>query len=380
MRRLVSLVVAASVVAGTAAAQSSQFGIRGLGLPARPLSPRSAATGGAFGLFDFESSLNPATEASVTRFTALFSTAQNFRSSTNPLGSASGKDNRFPQILVAGPVGGTRFAASVSMSGYADRNFSLGTADTIDLRGQRVGVFDTLSSRGGISDLRVAGAWQLGKSVQIGVGLHAITGSNRIDNRRHFSDSTYAIAVEQSQLSYLGAGVSAGVTVRLAPRLTVAGFYRNDGHLNTDRDTLRIASTDLPASFGAGFRWQPSERLAWAVSYQQKRWSASNRDIVAQGGVGSENAFEIASGVELLKAVKNPAHKPFRFGGHYRTLPFPVAAGRQPHEFGLAIGTGFRFVAGQGGFDVALERLWRGDGGAYREHATILTLGISIRP
>ena len=129
--------------------QSSQFGIRGLGLPIRPLSPRAIATGGAFGLFDLESSLNPATTASALQFTSLFSSAQNFRTSTNPFGSSSGKDNRFPQIIAVGPVGGTPLGVSISMSGYTDRNFALGTADTIDLRGARVGVFDTLISRGG---------------------------------------------------------------------------------------------------------------------------------------------------------------------------------------------------------------------------------------
>ena len=65
-------------------AQSSQFGVRGLGIPVRPLSPRAIATGGAFGLFDLESSVNPATPALAVQFASLFSSAQNFRRSTNP--------------------------------------------------------------------------------------------------------------------------------------------------------------------------------------------------------------------------------------------------------------------------------------------------------
>lgn len=362
------------------AAQSSQFGVRGLGIPIRPLSPRAVGTGGAFGMFDLESSQNPASIAGVLQFTSLLTSAQNFRTSTNPFGSASAKDNRYPQIMVTGPVGGTRVSAAISMSGYTDRNFALGTTDTIQLRGAPVGVYDTLSSRGGLSDLRVAGAWQISKGIAIGLGLHAITGSNRLENRRHFADSSYAVAAEQSQLSYLGLGISTGVTIRVAPRLVVAGSYRNDGHLSIDRDTTRIARTDLPTSYGAAIRWQPSLKVAWAASYQAKQWSASSHDIVAQGGIGAMNAYEVATGFEFLRDAKAPGHKPFRIGGHYATLPFPVRTGAQPHEFGVAIGTGLRFVGGRGGFDMALERNWRSDGGAYTEHATIFTFGISIRP
>ena len=39
-------------------AQSSQFGIRGLGLPGRELSARSLALGGSFGLFDGSEYIN----------------------------------------------------------------------------------------------------------------------------------------------------------------------------------------------------------------------------------------------------------------------------------------------------------------------------------
>ena len=360
--------------------QSSQFGIRGLGLPIRPLSPRAIATGGAFGLFDIESSLNPAATASVLQFTSLFSSAQNFRTSTNPFGSSSGKDNRFPQIIAVGPVGGTPLGVSISMSGYTDRNFALGTADTIDLRGARVGVFDTLSSRGGLSDLRLAGGWRVSSGLQVGLGFHAITGSNRIENRRTFADSSYAIASERSTLSYLGLGLSAGASFRVMPRLTVAGMFRTDGHLDIDRDTTRIARTDLPTSFGLGARWQPSLKVALAASYSGKRWKASDADIRAQGGIGAENASEVSGGIELLRDPKNPGHRPWRLGGYYATLPFPVRAGRQPHEFAISAGTGFRFTSGRGGFDLALQRVWRSDGGGYTEQATVVTFGISLRP
>lgn len=368
-----------SVMAAEGQAQSSQFGIRGLGLPVRPLSPRAIATGGTFGSFDPESSVNPASIASLIRFTTMFTSAQNFRSSTNPLGTASARDNRFPHLMVAGPVN-ERLTAALSISGYTDRNFALGTADTIELRGVPVGVFDTLTSRGGLTDLRLAGGWQPNRWLFLGAGVHAITGSNRIDNRRVFTDSSYATALERSELSYFGVGASVGAMVKAGTHFTFAGSFRSDGHLDVERDTTRIARTDLPTSWTVAARWEPSLSASWGVSYHQKNWAASDDDIRAQGGIGAENAYQVSTGIELLKDPRNPGHKPVRFGASYGTLPFPLRAGKQAHEFGLSAGTGIRFIAGRGGVDLSLQQLWRSDGDGFTERATVVTIGFSLRP
>ncbi len=360
--------------------QSSQFGVRGLGIPIRPLSPRAVGVGGAFGLFDLESSVNPAAPGSVTVFTSLLTSTQNFRSSTNPFGKSSGRDSRFPQILVAGPIGGTNVAAAISISGYTDRSFVLGTQDTIELRGARVGVFDTLSSRGGLSDIRLAGAWRVSPTFHVGLGFHAITGSNRIQNSLHFADSSYVPTVEQTEISYLGLGVSTGFTLRVVPRLTVAGSYRNDGHVNIERDTTRIAKTDLPTSMAVGIRWLPSERVMWAAAFQRRGWGAADRDVKLQRGIGAEDTYEVSTGLELVRDPRNPGHRPWRFGAHYATLPFPIRADRQAHEIGFSIGSGVRFTQGRGGVDLAVQQVFRSDGGGFTERATVVTFGISIRP
>ena len=76
------------------AAQSSQFGVRGLGLPLRPHSVRAVGTGGAFGMFDSESSFNPASIGQIPFTSATFQTIQSWRRSESPAGSASTRDNR----------------------------------------------------------------------------------------------------------------------------------------------------------------------------------------------------------------------------------------------------------------------------------------------
>src|SRR5260221_141141 len=98
MSRVHRLLLALALVAGPAAAQSSEFGVRGLGIPLRPISVRAGGTGGAFGLFDAESGLNPASIALVGYVTASFQTVQAWRRSETPAGSASVQDNRFPGI------------------------------------------------------------------------------------------------------------------------------------------------------------------------------------------------------------------------------------------------------------------------------------------
>lgn len=86
MRRalLVLLLASAPVVAG---AQSSQFGVRGLGMPGRPLSASAFGSGGAFGLFDPGSGLNPAALGRLTALSAGLTALQDYRHVENPAGT-----------------------------------------------------------------------------------------------------------------------------------------------------------------------------------------------------------------------------------------------------------------------------------------------------
>ncbi|HEX7024030.1 MAG TPA: hypothetical protein VF187_04345, partial [Gemmatimonadales bacterium] len=106
-RRSLAVFALAAVAAAPLTAQSSQFGVRGLGLPVRPLSVRALGTGGGFGLFDSESSVNPASIGLLPYVAAHFQTVQSWRRSESPAGTASARDNRFPGIFVAAPIGGT---------------------------------------------------------------------------------------------------------------------------------------------------------------------------------------------------------------------------------------------------------------------------------
>jgi len=368
------------ILAGSLAAQSSQFGARGLGIPLRPLSVRSTGTGSAFGLFDGESALNPASIALTPFVSASFQSVQSWRHSVSPAGTGSAKDNRFPGLFVSGPIGGTPLTVSLSASGYTDRNFALASRDTLILRGQPVEVADTLRSEGGISDLRAGLGFRQSRTLQWGLGIHLLTGSNRIDSRRHFFDTTYAGVSEQSTISYLGFGVSAGVVGRVGRSITLAGMVRADNRLHVERDTSKVGTTRLPMTVSGGVRIQVSERLLVAGSGLFRNWSVSDKDIVAQGGVGSNNITEFGAGFEFLTNPKRPSHRPLRLGVHHARLPFQLRRGEDADETGISIGTSLRFVADRAGVDLALQEVWRKGAPGFTERATLLTVGVRIRP
>jgi len=380
MRSRLGPILMLAAAAAPVAAQSSQFGVRGLGLPMRPLSVRSTGTGGAFGLFDSESPFNPASIGLVSFTRASFQSLQSWRRSVSPAGVATARDNRYPGIFVAGPVGGTPLAISLSSSGYTDRNFSIASRDTLILRGVPVETTDTLQSLGGVSDVRAGIAWRGSSNLQVGLGIHMLTGSNRISSTRRFSDTTYAGAAEQFTVSYLGMGVSAGVVARLGRAVTIAGLVRADDKLRVERDSLRVGTTKLPVTLAGGARVQFGDQLQVAGSATYRSWSSADEDIVSQGGIGSVSTTELSVGLEYLRDPRRPNNLPLRLGFYRARLPFPVIRGQDITETGISIGTSKRFVADRAGFDIALGQVWRNGGAGFSERATLLTVGISVRP
>jgi hypothetical protein len=368
------------IVPGVAGAQSPQFGARGLGYPGRAISVRTLGSGGAFGLFDLESSQNPASLGGVATLTSVFTVTQAFQRVENPAGSASVRESRFPQLMIAGPV--RRFPAAVgfSFSNYTSRDFTLASSETITIRGQPVGVSDTLSSRGGLNDFRLAGAYRLNARWGVGVGFHIITGSNRLTSIRVFDDSAFLSSRQRSELSYAGVGLSVGLMGRFGQRIGVAAVVRSDGHVNMDRDSTRISTIDLPYTFALGLRAKPGSKLDLAAQGLFRTWSGANSDLLALGGTGARNTVELAAGGEFVSDPKRPFRRPLRFGAHYATLPFPlIQGGKQGREIGVSIGTGLRFAQQRAGVDLTLEHVWRSEG-PYKERGFVLSLGISVRP
>jgi hypothetical protein len=379
--RAACLFLALALTPAVTEAQSVQFGVRGLGIPGRSLATRAIGSGGGFGLFDLESSLNPAALVSANTLTSIFTLSQAIQTVENPAGTADTRVTRFPQLMVAGPVRTSGLGLGVSYSNYTSRDFTLETSGTIDLRGVPVGITDSFISRGGLSDFRFAAGYRLRGQMSVGVGLHLITGSNRLESHRSFTDpdSAYVSSLQRAEISFAGVGLSAGLLRQFGPRFAVATMVRWDDHLKIDRDSSRVGTVDLPFSFGLGMQWQPASTLNLAGQAIYRTWSAANSDLLEQGGTGAENTLEVAAGGEYTPDPKLPTRWPIRFGGHYARLPFPLVPGQSGDEIGVSAGTGMRFGQQRAGIDLAVEHVWRSED-VYSEHGFILWLGVSVRP
>lgn len=378
MRRLLLLALLAALPS-VAPAQSSQFGVRGLGQPGRPYSARTVGTAGAFGLFDGESSLNPAALDGTPTVVAAFTGVQGFRSVDNPAGSESLRESRFPHLAFAGPIRRFPIVLSLSYSTYANRDFSLAIVDTLAIREVLVPVADTLSSRGGISDLRFAGSYRVMAGWAVGAAFHVLTGSSRATFDRTFADSSYTPVSQSAELSYAGVGASIGTVRQLTPALAVAALVRADGSAAVERDSARVSEIDLPYAFGLGLRWRATPRLELATQGLFRTWSGANSDLLAEGAPGARNTVEIALGGEFIGDPRRPYRRPIRFGARYGTLPFPILGGAQPKEFAATLGTGARFAQQRGGVDLGVE-YFRRTAGEYKENGVVVTVGVTVRP
>jgi hypothetical protein len=330
-------------------------------------------------MFDAESGLNPAALSGLAVMTANFNGTQSFRTAENPAGSESLRDSRFPHVAFGGPVRGTPLTVGLSYSTYANRDFTVATRDTVELRDVMVPVSDTLSSRGGLSDLRLAAAYKLREHSVLGAAFHVLTGSNRLESRRTFADGQYLPVEQSAELSYAGVGASVGAVQQLGSGLWLAAIARGDGKVIVDRDSTRVSQVDLPYALGLGVRWKASPRLDLATQGIFRTWSGANSDLLASGGIGAENTFEAAVGGEYIGDPRRPYRRPIRFGAHYVTLPFPVQPGVQPREFGVSLGSGVRFAQGRAGVDLAVEHLWR-SAGDFKERAFVISVGVGVRP
>lgn len=384
MKRILPLTALALLATTQASAQSSQFGVRGIGHPGRLESARATAMGGALGIFDGLSNRNPAALAQLGTVTSMFTATTAWTSVTNPAGDASLTSTRFPQIVVAGPVARTPVTLAFSYSTYADRDFAIASMGTVSPRGTPVGYTDTLTARGGVNDLRLAGSWRVSPRLAVGAGVHLLTGSNRLATRRVFEDSSYIVAEQRAELSYQGVGVSAGFMYQPTTGFAIAGSVRQDGTLTIERDSTRLpASVDLPLTLAGGARLRVTPAFDVAAQVTARNWSVADAGLRDNGAPGAENTIEVSAGGELQTNSRRSGHRPIRFGARYATLPFLLGAGEQPSEWGVSVGSGMRFRPASdardvGAIDLTVERIQRKQGTAFTESAWVLSVGVSI--
>ena len=372
-RYLLALAVIAMLAPETSQAQNSVHGVRGIGFPGRPLSVRARALGGAWGVFDRTSAINPASVAGLTALTASGTYGATLRRYDIGATSVSGLvETRFPHGYLGGSVGRSRMSFAMSLSTYAEQSFDLTTTETIDIGGVPTVVEDRVKSDGGIVDARAAFGYRASSRVLLGAALHLIRGSSRLSAGRDFIDSNLQPFEETADLSFSGVGVSAGIVWRLAGERAQLGLAgRWDHKLTSTLNNGSSTTTDLPLWFVGGFTTQLSASLVWTVAGEFRNWSVADEDLPQ---ANAYNTWSAQSGLEFGALT---SRLPLRIGGRYATLPF--SGSEQPHEVGLSAGTGTRLAGGRGQLDLTFERLFRRGGGA-SENGWHFTFGITVQP
>lgn len=379
MRRLLLLLGLACWPA-VAGAQASIFGIRGPGLPHQPYSTRSIGSAGALSLFDPESGLSPASLGFAPSVTGTLTIVEDFRATSTPAGDADVRSVRFPQAMIAVPVRNSPFVVSLSASVYTDRDFTLATVDTVSILGNPTEVVDTLSSRGGLSDFRVGFAWKPRSSTNLGLGVHFITGVARERLGRRFADSTVLPVIQTAEFASSGVGLSLGGSHRVNRFLSLAGMVRKDFRASLELDSIDVGSYALPWHAAVGARLQVNRRLEVGLQALMRTWSVADSFLVANGAAGARNTLDLSAGAEYVTTVGRPGMLPVRLGVRRATLPFLTEPDRQPSEFAVSGGSGFRFARDRGGIDASVERYWRRDDTGRTESGWLLYFGASIRP
>jgi len=351
---------------GRLAAQDSQFGIRGLGTPGKWESVRARTTGGAFAPFDAFSPLTDAVLADVRRMSASMTSGTSWRSVDASGTQSSLQSTRFPALVIAGPVT-RRIVVGGGFTTYLDRSFGVVIHDTITLRGVQQPITDEITSDGAISDLRIAVAARLHSRLALGVGLHRITGSTRVNAKRSFADTlNYRTSTARDEVAYGGTGGSASLLFDVTSDVRVAGWFRADSKLRADVGGHTVAENDLPLMYGAGVQWRAGAQATVAGNVTWRNWGA------VQSIANSHDTFNWSLGAE----IGAPA-SPFRFGLRGGQLPFGV--GKTPTEVGFSGGLGRQFSGGRGRLDIGLERLQR-SGTGLNERVWTFLLGLTVRP
>lgn len=365
LRRCVGLVLCALSLPALVRAQDSQFSLLGPGTPARFESARARATGGAFAPFDALSWMTDAALIDLRRLTASAQGIASFRQ----VGLAGADENvrstRFPALLVGAPLAGAgRFVVAGGFGAYLDRTYRTVLRDSVVLRGEMEAYTDILASDGGVSDIRLAGAWRLGRRIAAGAAFHLLAGATRSSAQRSFDDSAaYQRAFEVTDVQHTGMGVSGGAILDLLPSVRLAVWGRTDSELRVSVEDVEAARYDLPTTIGGGLRWTLSPELRVAALASRHTWADA----------GGRNTVEWAVGAE-----GGAPSMPGRLGIRGATLPFSPA-GVEPTEFAFAAGLARSFSEGRARVDLTVERLTR-TGGDLRESVWSVLVGFSLQP
>ncbi len=385
MRPLRLLAASAALVLPAASGAQGTLSARGLGYPPGQLSTMALGTAGGLAEFDPLTPLNPASIAGIPATSLTLHFAPETRTTRVPGARDEASVMRFP---VAGAVltVGEDWAVGLGASTLLDRTWA--TVRDVDGTNDGTGVIESFESRGGITDVRLAGARRFGTRLQAGLGVHVYTGSNRLTASRSDASGEDASFAQTSDLGYRGTAASAGVLWSPARQLAIAASGRVGGSLRAVRGDSTIGTATAPARAAASIRYTGITGAAIAARAVWDGWS-SVADLGSER-LAVEDAVEYGIGAEIAGPSIYGAAVALRVGARRRDLPFGMpytAAGgtpgpvayAQPVETGLSGGLGMALGRNRVLVDLVVERASR-SAADVRETGWTYGLGITVRP
>ena len=379
MRRAILLAagvaVLPAVLAPVAARAQGALAVQGYGYPTGQLSAGSLGLGGASAELDPASPINPAALSAGTRYSVYMQFEPEFRRTTVGGASASARVMRFPGFLVSGQF--RRLTVAASASTFLDRTYRNVYADSQSIGGEMVPSTLIASSNGAMTDARVAAAWWVKETFQVGASVHALVGENRTTFGRSFPDSTGIGGFTQlSTLTYSGGALTIGAVYYPLKGLVLGGSIRRGGSLDAYQDATIIASGEAPDRMGLTVAWTGIPNTTLAARFEKTSWS--DMQSLGSAQMTAFDANELGVGVEVMGPRVAGAPSFTRFGFRSRTLPFGVN-GDQVSERALSGGLSVPLARGRAQVDLGLLRATRSAAGA-DEKAWVVAIGLGSRP
>ncbi len=376
MRRFLRIAAAALLPASLFSAAAHAQGTvstQGLGYPTGQLSTWALSTGGAVAELDPWSPLNPAaiTGANVTSVFAHFAP----ESRKVDIGRATDESrlSRFPVFGAVLPVG-TRGYAGITASSLLDRTWA--TVRTYPSESGGEGTVESFQSSGGITDLRAAGAWSFSRNLQLGAGVHVLTGANRLSVSRIDRDGTDANFEQRSEVSYTGLAASAGAVWSPSSIVTVGVSGQLGGEIRASMGDSTIGKGTSPARAGASVRLSAISGASFSARAEWTGWSSMQG--LGREGFQAMDSWGYGVGADIVGPSIFGTPVSLRVGGQRRDLPFPVL-GMQPKETAFSGGFGLPLARGRVLVDFATQRAVRSVVLA-KEVAWTYGVGVTVRP
>lgn len=351
--------------------------VQGFGYPTGELSASAQSTGGGFSQFDYASTRNPATLLGWGSPGMYVQYDPEFRTVSSDGKTDHTTTVRFPMMMAVMRFG-PRVMAGVSASTFLDRTYGTTVRATQIIGADSIGYDESVVSAGAINDLRLAASISLSDAVWIGVGVHGLTGENRLSLARTYDDTlTFGTLLRRLTLSYLGNALSLGVTWRPSPSLAVGASTRFGGKLDMRIGDSIATHGYVPDEYGAAIRYDGLPGASVGLSLDHTSWT--RMDELSSATLYTRDTWDLGVGVELAGPRMNTVPMLLHLGFRNRDLPFsitPTAVKENTISAGVSLPIGGPRTV----FDFGLRRAQRSGQAGVSEHAWIISAGLTVRP